>query len=52
MYVAEARKKDGTPFLPKSLYLLLTGLLHKVLTSQLWSFGGLDEIKDVLPAIY
>ena len=28
VYVAEARKQNGSPFPPKSLYQLLTGLLH------------------------
>ena len=28
VYVAEARKQDGSPFPPKSLYMLLTGLLR------------------------
>ena len=28
VYVAEARKQDGSPFPPKSLYVLLTGLLR------------------------
>ena len=28
LYVAEARELDGSPFPPKSLYLLLTGLLR------------------------
>ena len=31
MYVVEARKQDGSLFLPKSPYMLLTGRLHHML---------------------
>ena len=43
LYVAEARKQDGSLFPPKSLYLLLTGLLHHMRSKNPTSPNFLDS---------
>ena len=43
LYVGEARKQDGSPFLHKSLYLLLTGIFPHMRSNNLTCRNFLDS---------